>query len=136
MSAAAASAGQLLRLLRSSGRRRRGLPTGDGDLAALAARHDRVRERYGALLTLDRAGRLAVAPGALVELTDALTRAADLRPGAEGAYTARSAYARAIGELESAWAAIAAQADRQGLFLPDDGGVTKAEFRPGGDHAE
>lgn len=38
------------------------LPTVDGDLAALAARHDAVRERYGALLTIDPGGQLDADP--------------------------------------------------------------------------
>lgn len=117
--AAAAGIAWALRSVRLH-RPRAPLPTEDGDLAALTARHDAVRERYGALLTLDLAGRLDADPEDLAELTRALTRAADLTTGVESAYTARSAYARSVGELEAAWLAIAAQARRQGISLPDD----------------
>jgi len=112
-----AAAGRTAHALRSPGRRRPRYraPVGDGDLAALVDRHDAVREHYGALLTLDQLHRLDVD-----DLTRALTRAADLQTGVQGSYSARSAYAAAIGHLEAAWRPVADDARRRGLILPDD----------------
>ncbi|MFJ2193096.1 hypothetical protein ACIOJE_35005 [Kitasatospora sp. NPDC087861] len=94
----------------------------DGDLASLGARHDRVRERYGALLTVDRFSRATAEPtGPLrLALAQALVVAGERRADGSGSYAARSAYARAVGELESAWLAVLAEAHGQGVVLPDD----------------
>lgn len=66
------------------------------------------------LLAHDPVGRLAAATEDLAELTRALTRAADLTTGVEGAYT------QASGDLEAAWLAIAARARHRGTSSADD----------------
>lgn len=70
---------------------------GDRHMEALCARHDVVRERFGAYLLADpvaaHADRLAAV----------LAEAADLRPEAPSTYAARAAYTRAVTAAEDAW---------------------------------
>ncbi|WP_327072069.1 hypothetical protein [Kitasatospora sp. NBC_01302] len=111
----AAVAGRVAtRALRRRGRR----PIADADMSALTARHDAIRERYGALLSTAGPHQLDQVGDQVEELTAALTEAADLRSGADTTFAQRSAYARAVGEAEAAWQPLAAAAGQHGVTLP------------------